>query len=42
MLHRLLSVLPPAGSAPAWLALALAPLASTGMVGYVALRLLVG
>jgi hypothetical protein len=42
MLHRLLSVLPPAGSAPAWLAVALAPLASTGMVGYVALRLLVG
>jgi hypothetical protein len=42
MLHRLLSVLPPAGSAPAWLAVALAPLASTGMVSYVALRLLVG
>ncbi|HET8617220.1 MAG TPA: hypothetical protein VFL94_16990 [Actinomycetales bacterium] len=42
MLHRLLSVLPPAGSAPAWLALALAPLASSGMVTYVALRLMVG
>jgi hypothetical protein len=42
MLHRLLAVLPPAGSAPAWLAVATAPLASTGMVSYVALRLLVG
>jgi hypothetical protein len=42
MLHRLLSVLPPAGSAPAWLALAVAPLASSGMVGYVVLRLMVG
>lgn len=42
MLHRLLSVLPPAGSAPAWLAVALAPLASSGMVGYVVLRLMVG
>jgi hypothetical protein len=42
MLHRLLSVLPPAGSAPAWLALATAPLAASGMVGYVILRLMVG
>lgn len=42
MLHRLLVVLPPAGTAPAWLALALAPLASSGMVSYVALRLMVG
>lgn len=42
MLHRLLAVLPPAGSPPAWLSLALAPLASTGMVSYVVLRLMVG
>jgi hypothetical protein len=42
MLHRLLAVLPPAGAAPAWLAVATAPLASTGMVGYVVLRLMVG
>ncbi len=42
MVHRLLAVLPPAGAAPAWLALATAPLASSGMVSYVALRLLVG
>lgn len=42
MVHRLLTVLPPAGAAPAWLALAMAPLASTGMVSYVTLRLMVG
>lgn len=42
MLHLLLAVLPPAGSPPAWLSLALAPLASTGMVSYVVLRLMVG
>lgn len=40
MLHRLLAVLPPAGSAPGWLALATAPLAASGMVAYVILRLL--
>ena len=40
MLHRLLAVLPAAGWAPGWLALAIGPLASSGMVGYVVLRLL--
>ena len=42
MLHRLLTVLPRAGTSPGWLALSAAPLASSGLVGYVALRLLVG
>lgn len=42
MLHRLLLVLPRAGSTPGWLALATAPLASSGLVGYVMLRLLGG
>jgi hypothetical protein len=42
MLHRLLLVLPRAGSTPGWLAVATAPLAASGLVGYVALRLLVG
>jgi hypothetical protein len=42
MLHRLLTVLPRAGTSPGWLALSAAPLASSGMVAYVALRLLVG
>ncbi len=42
MLHRLLAVLPAAGWSPGWLALAVAPLASTGMVAYVVLRLAVG
>ena len=42
MMHRLLAVLPAAGWAPGWLALAIAPLASSGMVGYVVLRLLAG
>lgn len=42
LLHQLLSALPPAGRLPGWVALALAPLAATGMVGYVVLRLLVG
>jgi hypothetical protein len=41
MLHRLLTVLPRAGVTPGWLALAAAPLASSGLVAYVALRLLV-
>ncbi len=41
MVHRLLVVLPAAGRAPGWLALAVAPLATSGLVGYVALRLLV-
>jgi len=41
MLHRLLLVLPRAGTTPGWLALATAPLASSGLVGYVVLRLLV-
>ena len=40
MMHRLLAVLPAAGWAPGWLALAIGPLASSGMVGYVVLRLL--
>ena len=40
--HRLLAVLPAAGWTPGWLALAVAPLASSGMVAYVAVRLLVG
>lgn len=42
VLHRLLSVQPAAGWAPGWLALAAAPLASSGMVSYVVLRVLVG
>jgi hypothetical protein len=42
MLYRLLAVLPRAGRTPGWLALAIAPLASSGMVGYVTLRLLAG
>jgi hypothetical protein len=42
VLHRLLAVLPAAGRAPGWLALAAAPLASSGMVAYVVLRLALG
>ena len=42
VVHRLLVVLPAAGRAPGWLALAAAPLATTGMVGYVVLRLTLG
>jgi hypothetical protein len=42
LLHRLLAVLPRAGRTPGWLALAIAPLSASGMVGYVVLRLLVG
>lgn len=42
MLHQLLAILPPAGWAPGWLALAVSPLAASGIVGYVTLRLLVG
>lgn len=42
MLHRLLAVLPAAGWAPGWLALAVSPLAASGIVGYVILRLLAG
>lgn len=42
VLHRLLVQLPAAGRAPGWLALAVAPLAVSAMVGYVVLRLMVG
>lgn len=42
LLHRLLAVLPAAGWAPGWLAVAVGPLASSGMVSYVVLRLSVG
>lgn len=42
VLHRLLVQLPAAGRAPGWLALAVAPLAGSGMVGYVVLRLALG
>lgn len=42
MLHRMLAVLPAAARAPGWVALAVAPLASSGAVAYVLLRLLVG
>lgn len=42
VLHRLLALLPASGRAPGWLALAVAPLASTGTVGYVVLRLMLG
>ena len=42
VVHRLLVVLPAAGRAPGWLALAAAPLATTGIVGYVVLRLTLG
>lgn len=42
MLHRQLAVLPAAGWAPGWLALAVGPLAASGMVSYVVLRLSVG
>jgi hypothetical protein len=42
VVSRLLAVLPAAGRAPGWLALAAAPLATSGMVAYVVLRLLLG
>ncbi|MGN6300340.1 MAG: hypothetical protein ACTHN8_04515, partial [Angustibacter sp.] len=42
LLHRMLAVLPAAARAPGWVALAVAPLASSGVVAYVLLRLLVG
>lgn len=42
LVHRTLAVLPPASRAPGWVALAVAPLATSAMVAYVALRLLVG
>lgn len=42
VLHRLLSVLPAAGWTPGWLAFAAGPLASTGTVSYVVLRLTLG
>jgi hypothetical protein len=42
VLHRLLAVLPAAGRAPGWLAMSTAPLASSGMVAYVVLRLALG
>jgi hypothetical protein len=42
MVHRLLATLPTAGRAPGWLALAVAPAATSGMVAYVVLRLMVG
>jgi len=40
VLHRLLSVQPAAGRAPGWLALAAAPIASSGMASYLLLRVL--
>ncbi len=42
LLHRMLAVMPAAARAPGWVALAVAPLASSGAVAYVLLRLLVG
>jgi len=42
MVHRTLAALPASSRAPAWLALAIAPLATSTMVGYVVLRLLIG
>ncbi len=42
MVHRTLAVLPAAARAPGWVALAVAPLATSAMVAYVVLRLLVG
>ena len=42
MLHRLLVVLPTAGRAPGWLALAVAPVAGSAIVAYVVLRLVIG
>lgn len=42
LLHRTLAVLPAAARAPGWVALAVAPLASSGAAAYVLLRLLVG
>ncbi|KQX61602.1 hypothetical protein [Angustibacter sp. Root456] len=42
VLHRMLAVLPASARAPGWVALAVAPLASSGAVAYVLLRLLVG
>jgi hypothetical protein len=42
LLHRMLAVLPAAARAPGWVALAVAPLASSGAVAYVLLRLMVG
>lgn len=40
LLHRALAVLPAAFRAPGWVALAVAPLAMSAMVGYVTLRLM--
>ncbi len=42
MVHRLLVPLPTAGRAPGWLALSVAPLATSGMAAYVVLRLSLG
>lgn len=42
MLHRLLAAQPAAGQAPGWVALAVAPIASSGMVAYVVQRLALG
>lgn len=42
MLRQLLGSLPAAGRSPGWWAAAVAPVAASGMVGYVALRLTLG
>jgi hypothetical protein len=42
MVQRLLTPLPAAVRGPGWLAVAVAPVAASGLVGYVALRLMVG
>jgi hypothetical protein len=42
MVQRLLLTLPGAVRGPGWLAVAVAPVAASGLVGYVALRLMVG
>ncbi|HEX3003644.1 MAG TPA: hypothetical protein VHO27_05500 [Angustibacter sp.] len=42
LLHRTLAVMPAAARAPGWVALAVAPLAASGAVAYVVLRLMVG
>jgi hypothetical protein len=42
LVHRTLAVLPAASRAPGWVALAVAPITTSSMVAYVALRLIVG
>ncbi len=42
LMMRIFATLPAAGTAPAWLAAAVAPIAGSGVLGYIVLRLLLG